>query len=115
MKSKTRSLAMSPGATRPLSFCFLQELLEVPFPDDGLGMRSMADGFIARGNEDCLALRHTFDFPFEDVQLRRIDQIVGEVDSQEAGADLLESRPGIIIPRTLDGVKRVVRVHRLES
>ncbi len=52
------------------------------FPDRGLGMGPMPDGFSAHWNNQRLAMSHQLDLPFQNAQLGRIDQVVAKIDGQ---------------------------------
>ena len=49
------------------------------------------------GNQEGPAVSHAFDFFFKDPKFWRVDQIIGEIDGQQWGANLFQSRARVII------------------
>ena len=60
-------------------------------------MSAVTSRFRAEWNNHCLTLRNTFDFAFEDAELRRIDQVVCGVHGEQWSADLFQIGPWIVI------------------
>ena len=83
-------------------------------PDRRERVRAVAGGLVAERQHHRASPGHADDFLLEDLQLRRIDEIVGGVHRQERSLDLLEIRPRIVVAGRLQRVEDVVGVAGLD-
>src|SRR5437016_1932892 len=74
----------------------------------------MSASFVTQRNYNRAPLRHALDLALEDSQLRRIDQIVGGIYGEKRRADFFQTRARIVIVGSLESVKNIIRVARLE-
>ena len=115
-KTTTRWIAAdaSSGSTEDsaLMFRFFKQFFEILLPNHCPRVRAVAAGFRTFGNGDRLSVFHSFNLPFENSQVGRVDQIVGGVDGQQRGRDFFQRRAGIVIARAFHGVQHVVGVAR---
>ena len=79
-----RGLTVTPGSW-PMRLRGLQQLRQILLPHRGPGMRAMAVGLVGGGQQHEAPVLHAFDFALRDPKLRRIDEIIGGVDLQQAG------------------------------
>src|SRR5687767_4364851 len=83
---------------------------EVFLPHGGIRVRPVAGGTVARRYRDRAPFGDARNLALEDLQLRRIDDVVGEVDRDQRRLDLLEPRTRIVIARRFERVEDVVGV-----
>jgi len=70
----------------------------------------MPSRFIADWNQYEATTLDPFDFPFRNTEFRRIDFIVGGIDSQQEGSDLFEIGCRVVIARGFILVQQVIGI-----
>src|SRR6185436_18757310 len=80
------------------------------FPNCGQRMSAVPARLLTYRNQNKSATLYSFDLPFGNTQLGRIDLIVRGVDCQHRCADVLEFWRGIIIARSVERIQHVVSV-----
>ena len=91
-----------------------QQILQVGLPDRRERVRAVAGRLVAQRQHDRAAFRHALDLALEDLQLRRVDEVVRGVHGQERRLDLLEAGTGIVVARRFERVEDVVGVAGLD-
>src|SRR5205814_7657702 len=91
-----------------------QEIRQILFPDCRDRVCPVSSSLGAGRQYDRTTSEHAFDLALQDAQLRRIDEIVGGIYRDQWCANLLEIRSGVVVPRCLDLVEKVVRVVGLQ-
>ena len=69
-----------------------QQLGKMLLPDCGDGVCAVAARLRRHRDHDRAAVRHALDLALEDAELRRVDQVVREIDREQRRADLLQAR-----------------------
>src|SRR6185503_11730521 len=73
-------------------------------------MGAVAACLLADRDQDVTAPLYTFDLPFQNSQLRRIDLIIRRVDCYERRFDTFEIRSRVVITRGIEGIKHIVSI-----
>src|SRR5215213_3345861 len=89
--------------TTPGPFRGAQELHQVLAPDGGPRVGAVADRLLARGDEHVAPAAHARHEPLHEPELRRVHEVVGEVDREHGHADRLQPRRGVVVARRLEG------------
>ncbi len=79
-------------------------------PDGRQRVGAVAAGRVARRDHHRAAAPDAHDRPLQDAQLGRVDLVVGEVDRQQRGRDLLQVGGWVVVARGVDLVEQVVGV-----
>jgi hypothetical protein len=87
-----------------------QQLGKMFLPYRGNSVRAVAARLRSHRDREGAAARHALDLALQNAELRRIDEVVGEVDRDERRADLLQSRCGIVVARRFQLVQQIIRV-----
>jgi hypothetical protein len=69
----------------------------VILPELRHGVRDVTARFFAQRNDDRSSLLHLRDTPLEEAQLRRVDDVVGEVDGQERCLDPVQPSLRLVV------------------
>src|SRR4051812_9777765 len=75
----------------------LKQLQELILPQTRKGVTAVPAGLVARWNNKGAPVRHAFDLALEDLQLRRIDQVIGRVDREQRRTNFFQVRARIVI------------------
>src|SRR5579862_9800100 len=79
-------------------------------PDCGVRVRAVPVSVLRDWNEDELPALHFPDFTLRDAQFGWIDEIVSRVNEQDRRLDLVEVSRRVIVARSVDRVKEIVRI-----
>jgi hypothetical protein len=89
---------------------FIKQLLQILLPHRRQTVRTMTARSIAGGKQHETAFLYPFDLPLCNSQFRRIDKIIGGVYEHYGRNDFFELSRRIIIPRSVESEKEIIRI-----